>query len=348
MGSMRSLDERKGAILRAIVSHYVRSGEPVGSKAVAERFPTKVSPATVRNEMAVLEDFGFIFQPHTSAGRIPTDAGYRYYVDAWAARPRLSIQDSRRVRSFFGEPRYELEDSLRRTASLLSDLTDHAAMVFSPSLERSIVRHLELVKLTDERAMLVLVTNTGWVENHIILSPDAGDEVTLTNAAELLNRLVVGTPHESVAQTILAGIDRLPLEFRDLAGNVSAVLKEEMIARGAERVFLEGTSNIVDEHKFSDLETVRQVIGVLEHRRVLLELVADALAVERVMVRIGIENDIEEMRSCSVITAPYAVEGNTIGTLGIVGPTRMNYRQTIAAVNEVAEHLGRMLGGPID
>jgi heat-inducible transcriptional repressor len=348
MGSTHSLDERKGAILRAIVSHYVRSGEPVGSKAVAERFPTKVSPATVRNEMAILEDFGFIFQPHTSAGRIPTDAGYRYYVDAWAARPRLSVQDSRRVRSFFGEPRYELEDSLRRTASLLSDLTDHAAMVFSPSLERSIVRHLELVKLTDERAMLVVVTNTGWVENHIILTPEAGDEITLANVAELLNRLVVGTPHESVAQTILDGVDRLPLEFRDLARNVSAVLKEEMLARGAERVFLEGTSNIVDEHKFSDLETVRQVIGVLEHRRVLLELVADALAVERVMVRIGIENDIEEMRSCSVITAPYAVEGNTIGTLGIVGPTRMDYRKTIAAVDEVAEYLGRMLAGPID
>jgi heat-inducible transcriptional repressor len=348
MGSIHNLDERKGAILRAIVSHYVRSGEPVGSKAVAERFPTKVSPATVRNEMAVLEDFGFIFQPHTSAGRIPTDAGYRYYVDAWTAHPRLSVRDSRRVRSFFGEPRYELEDSLRRTASLLSDLTDHAAMVFSPSLERSIVRHLELVKLTDERAMLVVVTNTGWVENHIILSPDAGDEVTLANVAELLNRLVVGTPHESVAETILDGVDRLPLEFRDLARNVSAVLEEEMLARGAERVFLEGTSNIVDEHKFSDLETVRQVIGVLEHRRVLLELVADALAVERVMVRIGIENDIEEMRSCSVITAPYAIEGNTIGTLGIVGPTRMDYRRTIAAVNEVAEHLGRMLAGPID
>jgi heat-inducible transcriptional repressor len=349
MGSVRhSLDERKGAILRTIVSHYVRSGEPVGSKMVAERFPTKVSPATVRNEMAVLEDFGFIFQPHTSAGRVPTDAGYRYYVDAWAARPRLSAQDSRRVRSFFGEPRYELEDSLRRTASLLSDLTDHAAMVFSPSLERSIVRHLELVKLTDERAMLVIVTNTGWVENHIVLSPDAVDEVTLANVAESLNRLVVGTPHESVSQTILDGIDRLPLEFRDLATSVSTVLQEEMLARGAERVFLEGTSNIVDEHKFSDLETVRQVIGALEHRRVLLELVADALAVERVMVRIGIENDIEEMRSCSVITAPYAVEGSIIGTLGIVGPTRMDYRRTIAAVNEVAEHLGRMIAGPFD
>jgi heat-inducible transcriptional repressor len=351
MGGMsgygRTLDERKGAILRTIVSHYVRSGEPVGSKAVAERFPTKVSPATVRNEMAVLEDFGFIFQPHTSAGRVPTDAGYRYYVDAWAARPKLSAHDSQRVRTFFGEPRYELEDSLRRTASLLSELTDHAAMVFSPSLERSIVRHLELVKLTDERAMLVMVTNTGWVENHIVLSPAAVDEITLADVAELLNRLIVGTPHETVADTILAGVDRLPLEFRDLATRVADVLREEMLDRGTERVFLEGTSNIVDEHKFSDLETVRQVIGALEHKRVLLELVADALAVERVMVRIGIENDIEEMRACSVITAPYAVDGSIIGTLGIVGPTRMDYRRTIAAVNEVADHLGRMFGGPI-
>jgi heat-inducible transcriptional repressor len=344
----RNLGARKGAILRAIVSHYVRSGEPVGSRVVAERFPTKVSPATVRNEMAVLEDFGFIFQPHTSAGRIPTDAGYRYYVDEWTARSRLSAEDSRRVRRFFGEPRYELEDSLRHTASLLSELTDHAAMVFAPSLERSLVRHVELVKLTDERAMLVLVTNTGRVENHVVLLPDTADEVTLAHVGELLNRVVVGTPHESAAETIVGGIDRLPLEFRELAARVAAVLQDEMSKRGAERVFLEGTSTIVDEHKFSDLETVRQVIGALEHRRVLLELVADALAVERVMVRIGKENDIEEMRSCSVITAPYAVEGSTIGSIGIVGPTRMDYGRTIAAVNEVAEHLGRMLAGPID
>jgi heat-inducible transcriptional repressor len=342
------LDQRKGAILRTIVSYYVRSGEPVGSKVVAERFPTKVSPATVRNEMAILEDFGFIFQPHTSAGRIPTDAGYRYYVDEWAARPRLPAVDSRRVRRFFGEPRFELEDSLRRTASLLSNLTDLAAMVFAPSLERSIVRHLEVVKLTDERAMLVLVTNTGRVENHIVMLPEGVDEEMLTGVADLLNRIVVGTPHDSAAQTILDGVARLPLEFREVAARVSNVLQEEAAKQDAERVFLEGTSNIVDEHKFSDLETVRQVIGALEHRRVLLEIVADALAVERVLVRIGTENDIEEMQACSVVTAPYSIEGNMAGTIGIVGPTRMDYRRTIAAVNEVAANLGRMLAGPID
>jgi heat-inducible transcriptional repressor len=339
------LDARKAAILRAIVSHYVRSGEPVGSKTVVERFPLRVSPATVRNEMALLEDAGFIFQPHTSAGRIPTDAGYRYFVDEWTTGSKLPANESRRVRTFFGEPRWELEDALRQTASLLCSLTDHAAVVFAPSLDRSIVKHVELVGLGGDRAMFVLVTNTGRVENHVILISESMDEVQLDQTAEMLNRIIVGVPLENVARTISESLERFPLELRDTVGRVAAVLEDELAKEESERVFLDGTSKIVDEHRFSDLETVRQVIGALEHRRVLLELVADALAIDHISVRIGSENQIEEMHSCSVITAPYG-GGSSVGSLGIVGPTRMDYSRTIAAVDEVAAHLGRMLTGP--
>jgi heat-inducible transcriptional repressor len=345
MPPLYGLDARKAAILRAIISHYVRFGEPVGSKTIVERFPLRVSPATVRNEMAALEDAGFIFQPHTSAGRIPTDAGYRYFVDEWTTDSRLPAIEARRVRSFFGEPRWELEDALRQTASLLCSLTDHAAVVFAPSLDRSIVKHVELVGLGGDRAMFVLVTNTGRVENHVILISESMDEVQLDQTAEMLNRVIVGVPLENVARTITESLDRFPLELRDTVARVASVLDEEIAKEESERVFLDGTSKIVDEHKFTDLETVRQVIGALEHRRVLLELVADALAVDRISVRIGSENDIEEMHSCAVITAPYG-EGRSVGSLGIVGPTRMDYRRTIAAVNEVAAQLGRMLTGP--
>jgi heat-inducible transcriptional repressor len=340
-----SLDDRKALILRAIVSHYVRSGDPVGSRTVAERFPIKVSPATVRNDMAALEGAGLIFQPHTSAGRVPTDAGYRYFVDEWAAHSRLPATDILRLKTFFDEPRWELEDSLRSTASLLSELTHHAAVVFAPSLDRSVVRHVELVDLGGNRAMLVLVTNTGRVENHVTMTSESVDSVQLTHTAEMLNRLIAGTALETVAAEIRAGMERFPLELRETVAGVAQVLDEQHERDDGERFFLDGTSNIVDEQNFADLESVRQVISALEHKRVLLELVADALALDRVSVRIGSENSVEEMQSCSVIAASYGFAGSSVGSIGVVGPTRMDYQRAIAAVHQVADHLGRMLTG---
>jgi heat-inducible transcriptional repressor len=336
------LNERRAEILRAIVGHYVRSGEPVGSKNLVERYNLSVSPATVRNEMAALEEAGLIYQPHTSAGRIPTDAGYRVFVDT-SKRSRLPERETRRIRSFFVEPRWELEDALRHTAALLSSLTDHAAVVFAPALARSLVRHVELVELPGHRAMVVMVTDTGRVENHVVAIPESSaDDPQLDLTGEMLNRILEGVPLDEAVPKMLTGLERLPLELRDLAAGVAEALEQGFSEKESARVFLEGTSNIVDESKFSDLETVRQVVGALEHRRLLLEVLADALSLGRMSVRIGSENSASEMQFCSVITAPYG-DDEPIGSLGVVGPTRMDYRRTIAAVREVSASLGRML-----
>lgn len=341
----QQLSERRTAILRAIVSHYVRSGEPVGSKTIAENYGLGVSSATVRNEMSTLEEAGYIYQPHTSAGRVPTDSGYRVYVDSTPTL-RLPEREARLIKSFFGEPRWELEDALSQTAALLSSLTDHAAVVFAPSLDRSLVRHVELVELSGGKVMVVLVTDTGRVENHVISPQDHGErDLQLDETAQMLNRILEDVPLELAAETIIQGITKLPLELRDVATEVAQVLASGLTAGDAPRVFLEGTSNIVDEEKFSDLETVRQVIGALEHRRLLLEVLADGLATGMVSVRIGAENQASEMQFCSVITAPYGAIDSPIGSLGVVGPTRMDYRRSIAAVHEVSTSLGRMLAG---
>jgi heat-inducible transcriptional repressor len=343
MASAQALDERKAAILRAIVSHYVRSGEPVGSKTVVERFNLGVSAATVRNEMALLEDAGFLSQPHTSAGRIPTDAGYRYFVDAWTRHPRLPAAEAYTVRRFFAEPRFELEDALQKTASLLSRLTDHAAVVFAEALDRNVVRHVELVRLAGDKAMVLLVTDTGRVANHLVLIPDALDDVQLEHTADMLNRVVVGAALEGAPRMMASALERFPLELREAVATVARALEEELAERATERLFLEGTSNIVDETKFADIETVRQVIEALEHRRLLLEVLAHGLASDAVSVRIGTENMLEEMQLCSIITAPYGAVGGVAGSLAVVGPTRMDYQRTVAAVHEVALSLGRML-----
>ena len=341
--SKADLSERRALILRAIVSHYVRTGEPVGSKTLVDSHDLGVSPATVRNEMAALEEAGYISQPHTSAGRVPTDIGYRYFVDS-GSTARLTVGERRKIENFFGEPRWELEDALRQTASLLSNLTSHAAVVFAPALDRSLVRHVELVALSGPRAMVVVVTDTGRVENHVIAVPEQPADLQLDQAAEMLNRLVVGTPLEGAASTIKTNLARFALELREVALAVADALERGFSAREAERVFLEGTSNIVDEQQFADLETVRQIIGALEHRRVLLEVLADALSLGGVSVRIGSEKPLTEMQFCTVVTAPYGATGAPIGSLGIVGPTRMDYGRTIAAVHAVSANLGRMLG----
>ena len=338
------LDDRKAKILRSIVSHYVRSGEPVGSKTVVDRSGLGVSSATVRNEMASLEDAGYIFQPHTSAGRVPTDAGYRYFVDAWARDANLPAPAARRVRAFFTEPRYELEEALRETALLLSELTDTAAVVFAPVLARSVVRRAEIVPLSSDRAMLLVVADTGRVENLVLAVPELLDDDRLHVLNQTLNEVVVGVDLDGAARAIAAAADRFPSEAREFVGTLAQVLDEDVRQRESERLFLEGTSHIVDEGKFTDLETVRQVIGALEHRRLVLEMLADAIAAGSLSVRIGAENAMEEMQFCSVVTAPYGVPGAALGSLGVVGPTRMDYMRTIATVHEVSAALGRMFG----
>jgi heat-inducible transcriptional repressor len=341
---MGRLDGRKAAILSAIVRHYVRTGEPVGSRTLVEQYALGVSPATVRNEMAALEEADYIYQPHTSAGRVPTDAGYRHFVDALSDY-RLTPAEQRRIQRFFGKPVWELEEALRQAAALLCRLTNHAALVFAPALDRSVVRHVQLVPLSTGRAMLVLLTDTGRVEDHVVPIPGDSDEVQLEHAAGMLNRMVQGVPLTEAPDLVAAAAERWPLELREVATSVATVLAAAVERTEGGRVFLEGTSNIVDQGKFADLESVREVIGALEHKRVLFELLAESLAAGRIAVRIGAENAAQEMRLCSVIIAPYGGGGQAVGSLGIVGPTRMDYRRTIPAVSEVAASLGRMLTG---
>lgn len=341
--SEHTLDERKALVLRAIVSHYVSTGEPVGSKTLVDRYKLRVSSATVRNDMGHLEEAGYIYQPHTSAGRIPTDTGYRFFVDAWGSDVRLPAEQAQQIRSFFGQPRLELEDSLRQTAALLSKLTNHAAVVFAPVLDRSVVRHVELVRLTSTRAMVVIVTDTGIVENHVLSIPEELTDDQVDEASRKLNEVVVDQPLDSAGNTIVAHLESFPSELHAAVSAVSDAVNDDLTQRETDRVFLEGASNIVDEHKFADLETVRQVIGALENRRLLLEVMADALSGHNVSVRIGSENEIEGMQASTVISAPYGPAGSILGSLGVVGPTRMDYRKTIAAVYEVSSSLGAML-----
>ena len=337
------LDDRKLEVLRAIVEDFVSTTEPVGSKALAERHSLGVSPATVRNDMAALEDEGFITHPHTSAGRIPTDKGYRLFVDKLSSVKPLSPAERRAIQSFL-EGAVDLDDVVRRSVRLLAQLTRQVAVVQYPSLSRSAVRHLEIVHLAPSRLLLVLITDTGRVEQRVLEMPvllsDDDVGVLRTEFGSRLNgaRLVD-------APAALADLpDAAPMAIRPVLTSVMAVLLETLVDQPEERILLAGTANLT-RHSIDFPLTIRPVLEALEEQVVLLKLLGEVHDPTTVHVKIGEENNVEGLRSTSVVTVGYGPDAGSYGGLGVVGPTRMDYAGNMGHVRAVARYVGELLAG---
>ncbi|WP_245585635.1 heat-inducible transcriptional repressor HrcA [Pseudonocardia asaccharolytica] len=339
---MMNADERRFAVLQAIVADYVETKEPVGSKTIVDRHNLGVSSATVRNDMAVLEDDGLIAQPHTSAGRIPTDKGYRLFVDRLAQVKPLSAAERRAVQTFLAGA-VDLDDVLRRSVRLLAQLTRQVAVIQYPTLTRSTVCHLEVVVLTPARLMLVLITDSGRVDQRVV---DLGDVLSDDDVATLrtrINAALVGRPLAAASAEVAELPDTVPPELRDVATTLSTVLIETLVEHPEERLVLGGTANLT--RNVADFPgTLRQVLEALEEQVVVLKLLAAAQDRNLVTVRIGEENEIEDLRATSVISIGYGL-GTVLGGMGVVGPTRMDYPGTIGAVHAVARYVGEILAG---
>jgi heat-inducible transcriptional repressor len=335
------LDERKLEVLRAIVEDFVRTSEPVGSKAIAERHNLGVSPATVRNDMAALEDEGYIAQPHTSAGRIPTDKGYRLFVDRLSSVKPLSPAERRAMHSFL-EGAADLDDVVRRSVRLLATLTRQVAVVQYPSLSRSAVLHVELVQLAPNRLLLVLITDTGRVEQRVVelVTQLTGEEVS--DLRSLLNSRLAGRALTDAPAVVADLPDTARPEQRPVLTTVITVLLETLIDKKDERVALAGTANLTQSA--IDFPMIRPVLEALEENVVLLKLLGEANDPSTVMVRIGEENAVEGLRSTSVVSIGYG-PGTAVASMGVVGPTRMDYPSTITAVRAIARYVGEHLGG---
>jgi heat-inducible transcriptional repressor len=333
-------NERRLAVLRAIVEDYVATEEPVGSKALVERHGLGVSPATVRNDMAALEEEGYIAQPHTSAGRVPTDKGYRLFVDRLTTVKPMSTAEKRAIASFMAGA-VDLDDVVQRSVRLLSQLTRQVAVVQYPTLSRSTVRHIELVALAPNRLLAVLILSTGRVEQRLVELPDPIDEDALADLRGLVNRAAVG----EVIATAATALGRLVAQ--QPGSQVGAAVVEALVDamsdhRSDERVAVGGTSNLA---RYGDsFETaVRPLLEALEEHVVLLKLMGEATAGGLVTVRIGAEGPYRELAQTSVVATGYGPRDEALATLGIVGPTRMDYPGTMAAVRAVARYLSRIL-----
>ena len=327
------LDERKTAILRAVVQEYIGTGQPVGSTHIAQAHEVNVSSATVRNEMAVLEQEGYLAQPHTSAGRVPTDKGYRFFVDHLTQPGRLDDVKVGQVREFFDGAHGRLEELLARTSQLVAGLTNYASVVLGPTVEKAAVKTVQLVSLSPRNALVVVVLSNGKVESQQIDTPDDVDETTILAATAALQGAATGRPLADVSAPA-TGDSAVDALCRDAL--------EALRTKGSDDpVFLGGVSSMAAA--FDAVDVVRQVLHTLEQQFLVVTLVQDVLD-RGLSVAIGAEHGVEPLANCSVVVAPVVVDGQAMGTVGVLGPTRMDYPQALATVEVVSDRLGRRLG----
>lgn len=351
-------DSRGQAILSAIINEHLVTGEPVGSRTISDRFAhaSGWSPATIRNVMAELEELGLVEQPHTSAGRVPTDKGYRFYVDNMLGESRLSKVDLAAINSLLGGLKGEAGGApdrlMERTSHLLSELSENVGIVVSPSLAENILQHIEFVRLVDSRILVILVSSSNIIQNKIVRIDDALSQEELDRTARYLNVEFSGKSLATIRAEILELMRQEKALYDKLLQN--AILLCERSLEGEEgatgEVFIDGASNILMKPDFVDAERMRELFRTFEEKsrlvKILNECVARDLSASSrdVQVFIGRENITPSMQDCALITAPYRLGvGQAAGTVGVVGPMRIEYARMMAVVNYVARHIERLL-----
>lgn len=341
------IDERKRKILQAVVRNFILTGKPVGSGTVAESAGLKTSTATIRNEMAVLEELGLLQQPHTSAGRVPTDIAYRYYVDMLMGQPRPSSRDAEAIEKLFDARSREIEGLFQEVSVLLSRLTHTTAMVFAPFSAADMVRHIDLIRLGPQRVMVIVVTSKGQVGRRTLNLEREASVDTISRVSDYLDRSLVGIDVAKIVAPEIVRRARFGQAGRELLlGAVNAV--NEYLGAIEERVFIGGTANIVREMDVAGPEWAQVLLEAMEKQYLILDLLKDLLRERRLTVRIGEENSLRELQRCAFIGTSYPIGPELQGSLGVVGPTCMDYERTIGMVELMADNLGRRLLQPMD
>lgn len=339
---MAGLNERKQKILHAVVTDYIQTAEPVGSRTISRRHKMDLSAATIRNEMSDLEELGFLTQPHTSAGRIPSQQGYRFYVDTLMGTSLLAQQEEVYLAGFFTQLQKmrEIDQIIQQTAKVLSVVTSYTSLVLGPQFRRSAFQQMRLLPLDERHALVVLITDTGYIKNKVIDLPKALSSDELVQVVSYLNEQLAGQTIDSLSAMQLKKM-RSDLYARIELFDHLLELLEESAVDGEGRVFLGGTSNILNQPEFRDVEKVKDLLVLFEEGNRLSFMLETSL--DGVSIRIGTENAITEMNECSLVTATYQLHNRPVGTIGVLGPTRMEYSRVIAVIEYIAGSLNHVL-----
>ncbi|MCH7779286.1 MAG: heat-inducible transcription repressor HrcA [Acidobacteria bacterium] len=346
---MNELDSRSSEVLRTVIRQHILSGEPVGSKAVTGGTMLDLSPASIRNVMAELEERGLLQQPHTSAGRVPTDRAYRLYVDQMLRKTRLSPSQAQAIDTALADSRGEIPDLLAEVSRQLSQFSKQVGLVLAPNLQRVPIDRIEFVRLDSRRVVAILVARSGVVHNRVLEIAEPAEQVELDRIGRYLTDELGGLTLPEMRDRLLirmgeerAAYDRLMMQSLELGRQALESREDDA------ELLVEGASNLIGSPEFSELDAMRDLFRTLEEKKALIQLLSQVIDGEGVQVVIGAENPQEQLSKCSLVVATYGTETQTRGTLGIVGPTRMEYAKAIALVEHLAAVLSRLLSGPGD
>lgn len=336
------MDERKQKVLRAIITDYINTAEPVGSRTIAKGYDLGVSSATIRNEMADLEEMGLIEQPHTSSGRIPSQKGYRYYVDFLMGDDGLVTGEKEMLDSFFSEHLTKLDRLLSDTCKVLSDMSHYITMIMTPNKSGGTLEQMQILPLNPFQAVLIIVTDVGLVHHRTIDFPVPVTQKRLNEISIALLKKLKGRSIDDVNATLLRELSGELNQEMDILNGILEMLSDAVRNSGEEKVILEGTLNILNHPEFQDIDKVKDILSFLANEEILKELLQGRTG-SGTNIAIGEELSHGQINQCSMVTCTYTINGNTMGSIGILGPTRMEYSRSASLIKEVAENLSLVL-----
>jgi len=340
-----ALTERDRRVLQAIITDYIQTAQPVGSRIVSKKYRMGLSPATIRNVMADLEELGFLIQPHTSAGRVPTDKAYRFFVDTILNMRRLNLEEKGNIEKGLlleGDP--DINEVMKRASHLLSLLSKQTGVVLAPRFGSKIFKHIEFIRLRDRRILVIIVSRTGEVQNKLIQADEEMSQDELDKYSRYLSEIMGGLSLAEAKQKIVEEMKKEKVLFDNLMYRALQLSQKALEDEGEGDLFIEGKTNIMQSPEFADMEKMRGLLEAFEEKTKIVKLLDKALSAQGIQIFIGAENELHEMINCSIVAAPYSRENYTLGTLGVIGPTRMDYSNIIPVVDYTARIVGQILG----
>ena len=337
------MNDRKIKILEAIIHDYMKTGEPVGSRTISKKYDLGVSSATIRNEMSDLEELGYIAQPHTSAGRIPSDLGYRLYVDQLMKCPTITADNANIIGQMLEKNIGKIDELMQETANLLALITNYTTLVTAPSIQKTKLKHLQLIPVEDQIIALVVVTDANIVRHNIIRIPMAISHKIFPKLTEILNYHLQGRSLNDINLELVQILKASLKEYEDIVAIIIEALLETMQEDQTPDIFTSGVMNMLRFPEFRDIIKAKPIFETLEQKALLAKLLEQTKA-NGVKITIGEEHGIEEIKDCSVVATNYKIGNYTVGSIGIIGPTRMNYAQAVSVLNYVSNHMNTLLG----
>ncbi len=337
------MDSRKQQVLLAIITDFIATAEPVGSRTIARKYDLGVSPATIRNEMSDLEEMGYIEQPHTSAGRVPSQLGYRYYVDFLMQKKDLTAREEEIIRRGYEKKVRQIGQVIVQTGELLSQMTKFAAVVMTPRLELSSFKRVQLVLMNPGQVLVIVVMNTGALQTNIIEVPEEVSQVDLDTISQVLNAKLDGLTLDKIKVTLLREIYYELSKHKNILDLAMHLIQNGLAASREDKIYLGGIMNILNQPEFHNIERVKALLSLLEQEELLRSLLESCDPKEGVTVRIGREMNREEVKDCSMVVANYCIDGRPMGTIGVIGPTRMDYAWVVSVVEHMTLSLSETM-----